>query len=167
MKIGSYSPEGEEFCYDILRPGDIFGNLNYLNGQFSEFAKALTPVELRAFDPDFFKQLITNQPKLSEWFFKELVSRWCRAEDRLYAVRSLDSTEKVKRILPYFQDLISDSHGKSIHLLKLITLHDLADLTGLTRQPVSKLILFNFSRLGKAPKKSLVYLKKHNGIPTA
>lgn len=152
VKIGSYSPEGEEVCYDILKPGDFFGNLQYLSGQFSEFAKTLSTAELRAYDPDFFKQLVTNQPILSEWFFKELVSRWCRAEDRLYAVRSLDAPEKVKRILPYFQDQIQEATGKSFHLLTLVTFQDIADLTGLTRQTVSKVMREDFMRITRSGK---------------
>ncbi len=140
VKIGTYSPEGLEVCYDILKPGDFFGNLNYLNGQFFEFAKTLTKTELRTYDAEFFKGLINHHPKLSDWFCKELVSRWCRAEDRLYAVRSLDASEKVRRILPYFRDQISDASGHTTNLLKLITFQDIADLTGLTRQTVSKVI---------------------------
>lgn len=155
VRIGSYSPEGEEVCYDILKPGDFFGNLNCLGGQFSEFAKTLSPVKLRAYDVDFFKETIYNNPKLAAWFFKELVRRWCRAEDRLFAVRSLDATEKVKRILPYFQDQITDPDGKTNPLLKLITFQDLADLTGLTRQTVSKVMQVDVSRLNKSSKKSL------------
>lgn len=155
VKIGSYSPEGVEVCHDILRPGDFFGNLQYLQGQFSEFSKTLTSTELRVYDADFFKQLVTNQPKLSEWFFKELVSRWCRAEDRLYAVRSLDPIEKVKRILPYFQDEITDADGKVFTLRKMVTLQDIADLTGLTRQTVSKVVQGNLTRPNKARKKAL------------
>jgi CRP-like cAMP-binding protein len=148
VKIGSYSPTGEEVCYDILKPGDFFGNLNCLEGQFSEFAKTLSPVELRAYDADFFKETIYNNPELAAWFFKELVRRWCRAEDRLYAVRSLDAAEKVKRILPYFQDQITDPSGQTNPLLKLITFQDLADLTGLTRQTVSKVMRVNRVRQG-------------------
>ncbi|MEX2569060.1 MAG: hypothetical protein WD431_24165 [Cyclobacteriaceae bacterium] len=41
VKIGAYSPDGVE-------PGDFFGNLRHMNGQFSEFAKTLSSVELRA-----------------------------------------------------------------------------------------------------------------------
>lgn len=140
VKIGSYSPEGEEVCYDILKPGDFFGNLDLLNGKFSEFSKTLTSAKLRMYDVDFFKQLVTNQPKLAQWFIKELVIRWCRAEERLFAIRSLDPLEKVKRILPYFQDQIIDSSGNSVILRRLVTLQDIADLTGLTRQTVSKVL---------------------------
>ncbi len=155
VKIGSYSPEGEEVCYDILRPGDFFGNLQYLNGQFSEFSKTLTATELRVYDVDFFKQLVTNSPKLAGWFFKELVSRWCRAEDRLYAVRSLTPREKVKKILPLFQDQIKDALGKTIQLQKIVTFQDVADLTGLSRQTVSKVMHEGISRPKESHQPSL------------
>ncbi|MCH6236010.1 Crp/Fnr family transcriptional regulator [Cognataquiflexum rubidum] len=154
VKIGSYSPQGMEVCYDILKPGDFFGNLQYLKGQFSEFAKTLSPVELRAYDPVFFKELVTNQPKLSEWFSKELVIRWCRAEDRLYSIRSLDATGKVRRILPCFQYAIEDASGKTFNLLNLITFQDIADLTGLSRQTVSK-VMKEFLTPTKTKKKEL------------
>lgn len=155
VKIGSYSPEGEEVCYDILRPGDFFGNLQYLNGQFSEFSKTLTATELRVYDVDFFKNLVTHTPKLSEWFIKELVSRWCRAEDRLYAVRSLTPQEKVKKLLPNFQIPIMDASGKSFQLQKIVTFQDIADLTGLTRQTVSKVMREGIGRPTKSQKKTI------------
>lgn len=155
VKIGSYSPQGVEVCYDILRPGDFFGNLQYFNGHFSEFSKTLTATELRVYDTVFFKQLVANQPKLSEWFFKELVIRWCRAENRLYAVRSLDPAEKVKRILPYFQDQIADAYGKTFILREMVTLQDIADLTGLTRQTVSKVLQEDLLRPKKSRKKAM------------
>lgn len=155
VKIGSYSPDGEEVCYDILRPGDFFGNFQYLNGQFSEFAKSLTPAELRVYDVDFFKQLVTNTPTLAEWFFKVLVSRWCRVEERLFAIRSLTPQEKVRKILPYFQVQILDASGKLFSLREVVTLQDIADLTGLTRQTVSKVMRENIGRMTKSPKRIL------------
>jgi CRP-like cAMP-binding protein len=151
VKIGTYSPEGEEVCYDILKPGDFFGNFQYLNGQFFEFSKTLTPAELRVYDLDFFKDLVTGTPKLADWFFKELVSRWCRAEDRLFAIRSLNPEEKVKKILPYFLEKIQDASGKTQSLLKVVTFQDIADLTGLTRQTVSKVMRVSAERPVRVP----------------
>lgn len=149
VRIGSYSPEGVEVCYDILKPGDFFGNFQYLNGQFSEFSKTLVSTELRVYDVDFFKQLVINSPKLSEWFFKKLVGRWCRAEDRLFAVKSLSPQDKVKKILPYFLVEIKDASGKTFLLQKIVTFQDIADLTGLSRQTVSKVMHKEFLKTVK------------------
>ncbi len=140
IKIGSYSPEGEEVCYDILKPGDFFGNLQFLNGQFSEFSKALCPVRLRVYEHSLFMKLTREVTEFGEWFNYQLVSRWCRAEDRLFAVRSMGAVEKVRRILPHFQERVVDSQGKNVQLLKLCTFQDIADLTGLSRQTVSKVL---------------------------
>lgn len=140
VRIGTYSPSGMEVCYDILKPGEFFGNLRYLNGQFSEFAKSLSSVILREYDPDFFKKIIVFEPSISEWFNIQVVKRWSRAEDRLFAVRSLNASDKVRRILSDFQGLLEDASGRSFNLMKLVTLQDIADLTGLTRQTVSKVL---------------------------
>lgn len=149
VKIGTYSRDGEEICYDVLKPGDFFGNLQYLNGQFSEFAKTLTPVVLRSYDVDFFKKITTQIPDVASWFSYQLVSRWCRAEDRLFAVRSLSAQEKVQRILKQFQEQIEDGTGKNHSLVNLLTLQDMADLTGMTRQTVSKVIKEELFRAGQ------------------
>lgn len=98
IRIGTYSPFGEEVCYDILKSGDFFGNLQYLNGQFSEFAKTLTTVRLRVYDSGFFRHVNTHIPEAANWFAYHLVSRWCRAESRLFAVRSLDAFELIGKI---------------------------------------------------------------------
>lgn len=98
IRIGTYSPLGEEVCYDILKTGDFFGNLQYLNGQFSEFAKTFTTVRLRVYDSGFFRHVTTHIPEAANWFAYHLVSRWCRAESRLFVVRSLDAFELIGKI---------------------------------------------------------------------
>ncbi|REG81404.1 Crp/Fnr family transcriptional regulator [Algoriphagus antarcticus] len=138
--IGTYSPSGLEVCYDILKPGEFFGNLRYLNGQFLEFAKSLSSVIVREYDCDFFKRITVVEPDISEWFNIQVVKRWCRAEDRLYAVRSLDAASKVRKIMVDFQNQVEDASGRLINLQKVITLQDIADLSGLTRQTVSKVL---------------------------
>jgi len=138
VKIGSYSQEGEEVCFDILGPGEFFGNLNYLDGQFFEFSKTLTQVKLRVNEIDYFKDIIINIPEVSEWFHRKVVMRWWKAENRLYSIRSLDVEEKVKKVLTDFYKMDEIRDFKA--LKKLLTLQDIADLTGLTRQTVSKVL---------------------------
>jgi CRP-like cAMP-binding protein len=138
VKIGSYTQAGEEVCFDILGSGEFFGNLNYLDGQFFEFSKTLTQVKLRVNEIDYFKDIIINIPEVSEWFNRKVVMRWWKAENRLYSIRSLDVEEKVKKVLTDFYKMDEIRDFKA--LKKLLTLQDIADLTGLTRQTVSKLL---------------------------
>jgi CRP-like cAMP-binding protein len=134
VKIGTYSSDGKEVCFDILGPGDFFGNLRYLEGQFFEFSKSLTNVELRIYEHDFFRTLIVHEPAVSEWFNHQVVKRWCRAEDRLFAIRDQDARGKIQKVLTGFQSIRPEDYHR------YITYQDLADLTGLTRQTVSKVM---------------------------
>lgn len=138
VKIGSYSEDGEEICFDILGPGDFFGNLNYLDGQFFEFSRSLTEVRLRVFEIDYFKSIIISDPEVSEWFNRQIVLRWWKAENRLHAIRSLDVEAKVIKVMEGFYKLNQFQDLKD--LKKLLKLQDIADLTGLTRQTVSKVL---------------------------
>lgn len=140
VKIGGYSEDGREVCYDVLKEGEFFGNLRYLDGQFSEFAKVLTPVYLRKFDSDYFKYLIVHEPDVSEWFNKQVVKRWCRAEERLFAIRSLSPEERVNRICKYYSQEIVIGQGRKVKAIQVISIQDIADLTGLTRQTASKIL---------------------------
>jgi CRP-like cAMP-binding protein len=140
VKIGGYSEEGKEVCYDILQPGEFFGNLRYLDGKFFEFAKVLKTVKLRKFDSDYFKYLVVHEPTVSEWFNKQVVKRWCRAEERLFSIRSLNPDERVSRVVSFYgNDLISESKKKTT-IMNFISIQDIADLTGLTRQTTSKIL---------------------------
>jgi CRP-like cAMP-binding protein len=134
VKIGTYSSDGKEVCFDILGPGDFFGNLRYLEGQFFEFSKSLAKIELRVYEHDFFRKLIVNEPAVSEWFNHQVVKRWFRAEDRLFAIRDQDAKGKIQKVLKGFESIRPEDYHR------YITYQDLADLTGLTRQTVSKVM---------------------------
>ncbi len=140
VKIGSYSPDGKEVCYDVLQPGEFFGNLRYLDGRFFEFSRCLTSTLLRTYDSDFFKKITIEVPEVSGWFNHQIVKRWCRAEERLFSIRSKSPDEKVQSILKAYQSGIKDANQKTISPKMYMSLQDVADLTGLTRQTVSKVI---------------------------
>jgi len=140
VKVGSHSSKGEEVTHYLLKPGDFFGNLQYLNVGFSEFAKTLTPVHLRTYDPTFFRKVTTGYPEVSEWFAQKLVGRWYQAENQLFTVTGLNAPEKVTRTMLQYRCQVEDASGRWISILDLMTLQDIADLTGMTRQTVSKVV---------------------------
>ncbi|WP_373521131.1 Crp/Fnr family transcriptional regulator [Aquiflexum sp.] len=140
VKLGSYTVEGQEVCYEILFRNEVFGNLRYLNGQFFEFAKTLTACSVIEYDLTFYKYLIVNDPIVSEWFNKMVIERWCRVETRLFKICTKTPKERVNAI---FQELDYEAYnlnGKKIYISSLLSIIDIAHLTGLTRQTVSKLL---------------------------
>lgn len=69
IKVGSYSKNGSEVPFDILSPGDIFGNLNFLgDNYFYEYTRAHTSCSVRLFSLPVFKDLITSDKNIAEWY---------------------------------------------------------------------------------------------------
>lgn len=140
VKLGSYGNQQQKVTYDVLSHPDTFGNLRYLNGQFFEFADSLMPTKLRAYQLDFFKRVIVEDPVISEWFNKTTVARWCVAETRLFKVRALSRAENLRSIVEELNQTVTDAKGRIRNILNELSMQDLGDLTGMTRQTVSNLL---------------------------
>lgn len=140
IKLGSYGSQGQDVTYDVLSAPDTFGNLKYLNGKFFEFAESIIESRLRTYQLDFFKRIIVEDPVVSEWFIKTTVRRWSQAESRLFHIRSQDRTEKMQSVFDEFNKGIKDAKGRSHNLFSLLTMNDLGDITGMTRQTASQIL---------------------------
>lgn len=137
VKLGSYGNQAQKVTYDVLTSSFTFGNLRYLDGQFFEYAESLMPTTLRAYQLDFFKRIIEEDPVASAWFNRKVVRRWCIAETRLFKIRGMDKKETLKSILNELNQVVNDAHGRSRNLLHELSMQDLGDLAGMTRQTVS------------------------------
>lgn len=135
IKIGGYGPEGDEVIYDIAHPGEFCGNLKYLGGgHFQEFTRAVTDVEVMTYDLHTFKDAFRTDEALHDWFVRLMVLRWSRSEARLFRIASLKPRQRLAALL-------EELGTTSTKVQQLLTQGDLANLTGLSRQTVSKLLL--------------------------
>lgn len=139
IKIGSYSPSGEEIVCDVLKTGDFFGNLDYFrNGPvFREFSKAITDTSLRLYDLSFFRQIIVRDERVAEWFNRYVVSRWCRLEGRLFSISAKSPSQRIAALQQEFNLRMSDAGGHHFCLKELLSQKDVAHLAGTTRQTVA------------------------------
>ncbi|MFN3801753.1 Crp/Fnr family transcriptional regulator [Belliella pelovolcani] len=140
VKIGSYTDHGEEVCYDLLYNKEVFGNLRYLNGQFFEFAKALTDCQIVCYDLSFYKKMIVHDPLVSDWFNKATIQRWCKMETRLFKICTLSPLNRIKALFDEFEGSVKDPKGKCFKILDLLHIVDISQMTGISRQTVSKLL---------------------------
>lgn len=140
VKIGKYSHQGEELCFHFLYNNEIIGNLKYDDHPFNEFAKAVTGLEVTTYDLTLFKQYTVHDPLMSEWFNKTLIHRMLRLEDRLVNICSLPPKDRIVELIKEFNTTIICANGKKIWVPDLLTDKDMAQLTGLTRQTVSKIL---------------------------
>lgn len=140
VKIGSYSPDGERVVYDVLQPGEFFGDLNYLgNGiEFFEFAKTITSVTVLSIALPFFRYAIVHDPALSEWFNSNVVRRWWKAETRLLHMTRGDIDARLDNLRRECDKSVYDSEGRQHNVFDRLSHQIIADLTGSTRQTISK-----------------------------
>lgn len=141
VKLGGISEKGKEYIYELLTPGEIFGNLALLGPGFREFCRSLTITELRAYSPDFFKHLMTHDPEVAEWCFTKLVFRWNKTESKLANIRSYEPRERIQVLYSELQRKIMTGANREVFLNKLVTYQDIADLTATTRQLAADTIL--------------------------
>lgn len=138
VKLGRLSPKGKECVYEIVTPGEFFGNLNFLpDAPFSEFSKTLTPTEIRAYDLDFIKHLMTHDPNVAAWFYSKIIERWNKTESLLYYIRSYEPRKRIELLQTSMHKKIMTAVNREVFLDKLISLQDMADLTATTRQLVA------------------------------
>lgn len=138
VKLGRLSPKGKECVYEIVTPGEFFGNLNFLpDAPFSEFSKTLTATEIRAYDLDFIKYLMTHDPSVAAWFYSKIIERWNKTESLLYYIRSYEPRKRIEMLQTAMHKKIMTAVSREVYLDKLISLQDIADLTATTRQLVA------------------------------
>ncbi len=141
LKVGGYSPRGKEVAYDVLTRGELVGNLQYLpEGNFSEFARALTSVRVVRHPLRTFKKLVQQDVHLAEEFHQMIVRRWCRAETRLFHIASLPPDQRVIKLLEQYSLPITDADGRVHSMRNLLTQQDIANLCGLTRQTTARIL---------------------------
>ncbi|WP_299458625.1 Crp/Fnr family transcriptional regulator [uncultured Microscilla sp.] len=140
VKIGSYANNGEKVIYDILTPGETFGNLNYLGEDvpFFEFAQAISGAKTSVFELKFFKHLIVHDPTVSEWFNITVVGRWSKAETRLLYMTRGNIEARIENLQKELSHEVADKRGIAYNVFNLLSQQDIADLTGTTRQTVAK-----------------------------
>lgn len=79
------SPEGREVAFDVMVPGDYFGEIAALDGGGrSASVAALVPSEVAAISGNRFRELVARHPVISAALIGDLVGRIRRLTERNY-----------------------------------------------------------------------------------
>lgn len=141
IKIGGYASSGQEVMFDCLTPHEFFGNLQYLEGDFfTEFAKTLVASAVLAIPLSSFKQIVSENKQVAAWLHEIMTLRWWRAENRLFKISSEKPHARIKDLVPMLKQQVEDSEGRKVELVQLLSYQDLADLSGLSRQSVARIL---------------------------
>jgi CRP/FNR family cyclic AMP-dependent transcriptional regulator len=139
IKLGYIDEEGNEVIKEIIRKGEVFGQLTLEknNGQ-DEFAQAYkSHVSLCAFTMEDFLRILQRKPEMAIAFSFHLGTKLRKVENRLLNILNKDVKSRLAQLLT---QLASDSNsitGNTASLDKFLTHEDLAKLIGSSRQTVT------------------------------
>ncbi len=146
-----HSKNGKRMVFDVLGPGSVFGGIAFSSDKSTHFAQATHPTKVCIFTEQDFLAILQKRPELMLRFIKKMTSKIQDYEDRLKE-RADTAEENIMKALQSLQEKRSQSlfgrwAAKGVH----ITHEELAELTGLNRVTVTRLL----KRLKEAKKISV------------
>lgn len=143
LKIAMMNEQGDEITKEIIRQGDIFGEiaLNKTAPQESEYAKVLSDeVVICSFTLDDFEHVLKQNPVISLKFTKQVGDKFKILETRY---TNLIFKDVRTRVVDYIKKYTRDN-GKLENtqwvVKNYLTHQDLASLTGASRQTVTSIL---------------------------
>jgi CRP-like cAMP-binding protein len=142
IKIGYYTPEGDEVVKAVLGPGELFGEMA-LTGQdrHDEFAMAAeTPTVVCPMDMRMLDELLEHDKSLSVKIWKWMGLRIRRLERR---IEQLVYKDVRTRLVEFVRDMALEYGVRrqgAIHIRHPFTQQNIADLIGASRPTVNALL---------------------------
>ena len=148
VKISRVTEDGKEFTLVILEPGEVFGELEVLEGTPRDtMAEGIDDVELLVMDRVGFQRILRMNPDLMFEWTKHIGNRLKKIESRIEDLVFRDVPTRLAKLLMEFSTEFGEPSGDGTRLRFRITHQELASLIGSTRETVSA-TLNNFKRQG-------------------
>ena len=150
--------KGRELVYNVLEPGEFFGELLLDGGVRSASVKAMLESQCIVVHENEIRQFLCDYPEFAESLILKLIARVRHATQQ---VRSLALDGVYERIVTLFNDIVPFEH--TAHSIPItITQQEIADRVGATREMVNHVIrdLVQGGFLRRDQDRQLVVLKK-------
>ena len=150
VKISRISEEGRELTLVLLEPGEIFGELEILEGSVRDtIAEAMEESQLCVIQKEQFLSLIRKRPELSFRLTKLIGLRLRRIESRVEDLVFRDVPSRLAHLLIQLTEEYGNTSQNGILLSIKITHQEMANLIGSIRETVS-------ATLGEFKKEGLI-----------
>jgi CRP/FNR family cyclic AMP-dependent transcriptional regulator len=136
LKVFTCGGNGRELVYNVLRPGEFFGELFLDGGPRSASVKATCTSICVVVGPEEFRSFLRGYPEFAECLVMKLISRVRRATQQL---RDLVMKDVYQRATALLNELAVDE-GEVRAIDKSITQQEIADRIGATREMVNHII---------------------------
>ena len=139
IKVSVLSADGRELILNIIKPGELFGEIALLDGgERTASATALAPSELLALNRRDFLPLLERDTGLSLRLIELLCRRLRATSQQVEEMQFLDLSVRLARALLYLAetDGISTARGRQLNLR--LSQSDIGMLIGASRERISR-----------------------------
>jgi CRP/FNR family cyclic AMP-dependent transcriptional regulator len=138
VKLVTTAASGQQVILDLESAGSLLGELSAIDGQpRSATAEAVTPIDVLVVRFEAFRNFLESQPRAATELLGVVAARLRESSQRQLEFGSSDALTRLCRSLLVMIDRFGNQDSDpSVHLP--IAQHDLAKLTGLSREAVVK-----------------------------
>lgn len=153
VKLTSISERGTETILDLLKPGEIFGELLLTEKVRAFTATAIEDTVVTSVPQDRFLELLLLIPTVSRNFIGILSKQLVRVKKGIAHSSHSWSYHRLARILLYLGEKYGEETPAGVLIRLRLTHEDLANLIGTTRETVTTQ-LNRFERMGLVKRRS-------------
>jgi CRP-like cAMP-binding protein len=148
IKMSAVSPEGKEIVFQIINPGEIFGEIGALDGEErSADAVAMSDCELLVLHRQHFLLILEKRPDLSLTLLRILSRRLRQSSEQVEDVMFRNLGSRVARPLLQLAESVGLHRLQSKSVELRLSQRELGHMAGGSRESVNK-ILQNWHRQG-------------------
>jgi CRP/FNR family transcriptional regulator, cyclic AMP receptor protein len=136
VRIGVPSRDGRDAVFNLVRPGEIFGEIALLDGRpRTADATALTHCELMVIDRRDFITLVASQPEIALKLIEVLCGRLRHTSEQVEDVLFLDLSGRLAKVLLRLTETGDYSGGPRKILM---TQREIGQMIGMSRESTNK-----------------------------
>ena len=136
VRIGVPSPDGRDAVFNLVRPGEIFGEIALLDGRpRTADATAMTDCELMVIDRRDFVALLGSQPEISLRVIEVLCARIRHTSEQVEDVLFLDLSARLAKLLLRLSNSGERANGQC---KVAMTQRELGQMIGMSRESTNK-----------------------------
>ena len=166
-KVIQTTDAGKEIIVTLHKAGDFFGELSLIDGKTAPAAvRATRDSQIAIISKQEFFSMIKKQEKILDNLLQILCSRIRESMQKIQILNFNNAAQRVQMLLM----MLAESHGEKTRegtILQLKLIHqDIADMTGLTRETVTR-VLDKWRRGGEIkilPNKSILLTPEFESI---
>lgn len=142
IKIGFFDEQGNEVVREILKTGDVFGQIGLERydheGEFAQVIKG--NASICSFTIADFEEILKKRPDLAISFTKLIGLKFKKLQNRLSNIVFKDVRQRLVEFFISFAESNNPENTDTLEIQNYVTHADIASLIGSTRQTVTTLI---------------------------